>query len=52
MVRDTIKPDVTMFLHYKTIAENGKNIVAIDIQRGTDHPDYLAKNGMRPAGKL
>lgn len=50
MVRDAIKPDVTMFLHYETIAENGKNIVAVNIQRGTDRPYYLAKKGMRPEG--
>ena len=50
MVRDAIKPDVTMFVHYKTIEENGKEIVAVDIQRGTDRPYYLAKKGMRPEG--
>ena len=43
MVRDAIKPDVTMFVHYKTIEENGKDIVAVDIQRGTDRPYYLAE---------
>lgn len=51
MVRDSIKPDVTMFLHYETITEeNGKNILAVDIQRGTDRPYYIAKKGMRPEG--
>ena len=50
MVRDAIKPDVTMFLHYETIVENGKNVVAVDIQRGTDRPYYLASKGMRPEG--
>lgn len=50
MVRDAIKPDVTMFLHYETIVESGKSIVAVDIQRGTDRPYYLAKKGMRPEG--
>ncbi len=50
MVRDAIKPDVTMFLHYETIEENGKEIVAVDIQRGTDRPYYLARKGMRPEG--
>lgn len=50
MVRDAIKPDITMFLHYETIVENGKNVVVIDIQRGTDRPYYLAKKGMRPEG--
>lgn len=50
MVRDAIKPDVTMFLHYETIEEAEKKIVVVDIQRGTDRPYYLAKKGMRPEG--
>lgn len=50
MVRDAIKPDVTMFLHYETIEENGKKIIAVDVQRGTDRPYYIAKEGMRPEG--
>lgn len=50
MVRDAIKPDLTMFLHYETIEEDGKKIVAVDIQRGTDRPYYIAKKGMRPEG--
>lgn len=50
MVRDAIKPDLTMFLHYKTIVVDGKEVVAVDIQRGTDRPYYLAKKGMRPEG--
>lgn len=50
MVRDAIKPDITMFLHYETVEENEKKIVAIDIQRGTDRPYYIAKKGMRPEG--
>ena len=50
MVRDSIKPDVTMFLHYQTIEEDGKEIVVVEIQRGTDRPYYIAKKGMRPEG--
>lgn len=50
MVRDSIKPDVTMFLHYETIEEDGNKIIAVYIQRGTDRPYYLAKKGMRPEG--
>ena len=50
MVRDAIKPDVTMFLHYETMEVDGREIVAVDIQRGTDRPYYLAKKGMRPEG--
>ncbi len=50
MVRDSIKPNMTMFLHYQTIEEDGKEIIAVDIQRGTDRPYYLVKKGMRPEG--
>ena len=50
MLRDAIKPDVTMFVHYETMEENGRNIVAVDVQRGTDRPYYIAKKGMRPEG--
>lgn len=50
MVRDAIKPDLTMFLHYETIEEDGAMILRIDIQRGTDRPYYIAKKGLRPEG--
>lgn len=50
MVRDSIKPDITLFLHYETLEENGKQIVAVDIQRGTERPYYIAKKGLRPEG--
>lgn len=43
MVRDAIKPDLTMFLHYETLNEDGKQIVAVDIQQGTERPYYVAK---------
>ena len=38
MVRDAIKPDLTMFLHYQTLNEDGKQIIAIDVQQGTERP--------------
>lgn len=50
MVRDGIKPDLTMFLHYETLNENGKRIVVIDVQHGTECPYYIAKKGLRPEG--
>ena len=50
MVRDSIKPDITMFLSYQTIEENGKSIIEISVQRGTGRPYYLAKKGLRPEG--
>ena len=50
MVRDAVKPNLTMFLHYETLNEDGKQIVAIDVQRGTERPYYLARKGLRPEG--
>lgn len=50
MVRDSIKPDLTMFLHYETLMADGKKIVAVDIQQGTERPYYIAKKGLRPEG--
>ena len=50
MVRDSIKPDVTMFIYYETVNYEGKSIIAISVQRGTNRPYYLAKKGLRPEG--
>lgn len=50
MVRDSIKPDITMFLHYETREIDRKQIIAVEIQRGTERPYYLAKKGLRPEG--
>ncbi len=50
MVRDAIKPDLTMFLHYETLTVDGKKIVVVDIQQGTERPYYIAKKGLRPEG--
>ena len=50
MVRDAVKPDVTMFIHYETLDCKGKAVVAVNIQRGTNRPYYLAKKGLRPEG--
>lgn len=50
MVRDAIKPDITMFLHYETLEIEDKKIVAVEIQRGTDRPYYIAKKGLSPMG--
>ena len=38
MVRDAVKPDVTMFVSYKTLDCDGKAVVAVKVQRGTNRP--------------
>ena len=50
MVRDSIKPDVTMFVRYEIRALDNKQIVAVTVQKGTDRPYYLAAKGLKPAG--
>ena len=50
MVRDAVRPDVTLFIHYETLDCEGKAVVAVNIQRGTNRPYYLAKKGLRPEG--
>lgn len=50
MVRDAVKPDLTMFVHYETLHVEGKAVVAVEVQRGTNRPYYLAAKGLRPAG--
>ena len=50
MIRDSIKPDITMFIDYEIIKENKKNIILINVQNGTRRPYYLVKKGLRPEG--
>lgn len=47
-VRDAIKPDITMFLHYETLQAAGRDVVTISVQPGTNKPYYLAGKGLRP----
>ena len=50
MVRDAIRPDVTMFTEvYVTEMEN-EPVVVVNVQRGTARPYYLAAKGVRPEG--
>lgn len=50
LIKDCIKPDVTMFVRYDIIEENGKRIVLVIVQRGTNKPYYLASKGLKPSG--
>ncbi len=50
MVRDGIKPDVTMFVRYKTEEIHNTSIVTVEVQRGTSRPYYLSRKGLRPEG--
>lgn len=50
MIRDSIKPDVTMFVRYSNEVMDGKDIIKITIQKGMHCPYYISKKGLRPEG--
>jgi len=49
-IRDAIRPDITMFVNYSVETIVNKQVVVIDVQRGTSIPYYLESKGIRPAG--
>ena len=50
MIRDAVKPDLTMFVHYETLEKEHRQILLVDVQRGTGRPYYIARKGLRPEG--
>lgn len=50
MVRDSVKPDITMFIHYEVQEINEKQIVVVTVQKGTNRPYYLGNKGLKPSG--
>ena len=47
IIRDTILPDVTMFVRYESLEGNGIKII---VGEGCAKPYYLARHGMKPSG--
>ena len=50
MIRDVVRPDVTMFTDCSTEEIEGKTVVVLTVQRGTARPYYLHAKGVRPEG--
>ena len=50
MIRDAIRPDVTMFTEVSVSNSSDKAIIVVSVQRGTARPYYLAAKGVRPEG--
>ena len=48
MIRDSIKPDVTMFVGYEAHHICDKDILAVYLQKGTDRPHSLSSKGVKP----
>lgn len=49
-IRDSVKPDVSMFCQVSTVDVDGKPVVRVEVQRGTARPYYIAGKGIRPEG--
>ena len=50
VIRDSIKPDVTMHTRCESMVMEGENVVIVHVQRGTACPYYLSGKGIRPEG--
>ncbi|GHU83662.1 ATPase AAA [Clostridia bacterium] len=50
MIRDGIKPDITLFAQSKIEQMDGRNVIVVEVQRGAERPYYLAGKGIRPEG--
>ena len=48
--RDGIAPDVMQFLSCDRKTMDGKDVIVVDVQRGTSCPYYLQHKGIRPEG--
>ncbi len=50
MLRDAIRPDISMFTQGEIQIKEGKSVVAVSVQRGTGRPYYIAEKGLKPSG--
>ena len=50
MIRDVVRPDVTMFTECTVEEVEGQPVVVVTVQRGTARPYYLSGKGVRPEG--
>jgi ATP-dependent DNA helicase RecG len=49
-IRDSVKPDVTLFVTYESENYDAVAIIKVIVQKGTASPYYLAGKGIRPEG--
>lgn len=49
-IRDSIKPDITLFTTCETEQIDEKTVIVLTVQKGTASPYYLSNKGIRPEG--
>ena len=50
VLHDTILPDIMPFVQIRTEEKEGRQVVRITVNPGTERPYYLAREGLRPKG--
>lgn len=50
MIRDAVRPDLTMFTDCTVEQMDDKKVIVLTVQRGTARPYYLHSKGVRPEG--
>ena len=50
MIRDSIRPDITMFTNVNIEKIDDKSVVVLHVQKGTASPYYINGKGIRPGG--
>jgi len=49
-LRDSIRPDVSMFTNIELLQEDNKYFVKLTVSQGTKKPYYLSDKGLKPTG--
>ncbi|WP_462350552.1 RNA-binding domain-containing protein [Fusobacterium varium] len=49
-IRNSIKPDISMYVTLNLKKIENKNVIVIKIQRGASRPYYIADKGLKPSG--
>ena len=49
-IRDSIKPDITLFTECTIETIDNEKVIKISVQRGSDRPYYLKDKGLKPSG--
>ena len=49
-LRDSIRPDISMFTNIELLQENNKYFVKLAVSQGTKKPYYLSDKGLKPTG--
>lgn len=50
IIRDSIKPDLTLITSVKIMKIEGKEVIKIEVLKGTKRPYHLVAKGLKPSG--